>query len=245
MKKRLSPYYQPYFLCLLLISPAVFSEIQEQSVPFFTVEYDAKIKGYSVDASRQYKALDNGDYALTFSAESMLANFQETSEFSWKDGHIEPKRYNFQQHVLGRNSERALLFDTANQRITSTNSGKIKHIELGALEKVLDGLNYQLQLQYDLQQNTDEFNYVVADKGKLRKRSFHLVKEEKIKTKLGLLDTIKVELEHPSDKRVTYIWFAKDWHHLLVRFEQYEQGKKDFEIKLSDAVINGQQISGL
>ena len=82
-------------------------------------------------------------------------------------------------------------------------------------------------------------------KDKTKLNHFNRELEETLDTELGKLRTIKVSLAHDNDQRETYIWFAIDWDYLLVRFEQFEKGKKEFVINLTDATIAGKRVKGL
>lgn len=229
-------------LFLIIALLATNSRGDETPLPIFIAEYKAKIKGFDVEAARFIKPLKNNRFELIFKAESLLASMEETSRFHLHEGKLIPDYYQFNQSVLGKGSERNMQFDHEENRIISTMNGKTKELSIDS--RVWDPLNYQLQLQMDLSSGNDSFTYQVANKKKIKEHHFVVVGEEKLNTAIGELNTIKVELRHKTNKRKTYIWLAKNWNHLLVRFEQWEKGKKEFVISLSNAIVNNQIVKG-
>ena len=65
-------------------------------------------------------------------------------------------------------------------------------------------------------------------------------------TKAGQIDAIKVErVRDPTQsKRITVLWFAKDWDYLLVRLQQVETDGKEYNIMLLDGKVNGKTVKG-
>ena len=68
----------------------------------------------------------------------------------------------------------------------------------------------------------------------------------KNETKAGQIDAIKVErVRDPTQsKRITVLWFAKDWDYLLVRLQQVETDGKEYNIMLQDGTVNGKTVKG-
>ena len=68
-------------------------------------------------------------------------------------------------------------------------------------------------------------SYQVVDGDEIETYDFRVLGEEKVSTKAGQVDAIKVErVRDPTQsKRETILWFAKDWDYLLVRLHQVER----------------------
>jgi hypothetical protein len=47
-----------------------------------------------------------------------------------------------------------------------------------------------------------------------------------------------------QNKRITEMWFAKDWDYLLVRLRQVEKDGKEYNIMLLDGTVNGKAVKG-
>ena len=226
----------------LLTSALATNSYAEQSMPSFNATYKANVKGLSVDATRELTALNHGLYQLDFKATSWAANISESSAFKWQKGKIKPVRYDYEQKALGKNRTRQLTFDWNNQAIVSTEKGKSTVIPNKNL--ALDRLSYQLQLQYDLINNTQQLEYQIADRGKMKQYRFEVIGEEVIDTAVGQLNTVKIKVVRQNKGRITYLWFAKDWQYLLTRLEQYENNKKEFQLKLNSAQVGSKAVLG-
>jgi hypothetical protein len=211
--------------------------------PFFTANYDANIKGIAVTATREFKPINDKLSELSFSATSWMASLTETSQFTWGEQQIKPIRFEYKRNIIGNKKKRSLTFDGPNNRIISYYKDKTKIIPNPS--QALDNLSFQLQLQYDLLLNQKELTYHVADKDRIKQYGFEIVGEELINTAIGSLKTIKIKVIRANKKRVTYLWLASNWHNLLTQLEQYENGKKEFELQLTSAVIDGNKVTGI
>ncbi|MNT99427.1 hypothetical protein D3C72_2422670 [compost metagenome] len=71
--------------------------------------------------------------------------------------------------------------------------------------------------------------------------------EERVNTKAGVVDAIKVErVRDPTQSsRKTVLWFAKDWDFLLVRLHQVEKDGKEYQIMLKEGEVAGKPVKGL
>lgn len=215
----------------------------EQKIPYFTANYKANIKGFSISATRVFRPLKEGEEVeLILYAKSWLANLTETSRFIWDEEKIKPSGYHYRQTVLGQSKKRSLSFDYANQTITSYDNDK--ETTISNTEAILDKLSFQLQLQYDLLSQPDTLVYRVVDKGRIKDYQFEIIKTEMISTQIGPINSTKVKVVRENQNRLTYFWLAPKWYNLLIRMEQYEHGKKESELQLTNAVIDGQTVKG-
>ena len=89
-------------------------------------------------------------------------------------------------------------------------------------------------------------SYQVVDGDEIETYDFRVLGEEKVGTRVGQVDAIKVErVRDPTQsKRQTILWFAKDWDYLLVRLHQVEKDGKEYQIMLQDGSVNGQPVKG-
>lgn len=227
-------------LCILLCAPLSWGKTTE--LPYFSATYDALIKGVSVTATREFKPVNDTISELNFNASSWLATLSETSQFSWEGEQIKPIQFTHERNLMGSERKKTLTFDWLNNIILSTTKGKTYTIPNP--EQALDRLSFQLQLQYDLVNSRDGIAYRIADKKRIKEYRFEIIGEEKLATAVGTLDTIKVKVVRENKKRVTYLWLAKNWHHLLVNLEQHNKDEKEFELQLTSATIDGKKVTG-
>jgi hypothetical protein len=111
---------------------------------------------------------------------------------------------------------------------------------------MLDKSSYQLALQEDVAAGKKSMNYQVVDGSDVDTYDFRVLGTEKVHTKAGMIDAIKVErVRDPTqNKRITVMWFAKDWDYLLVRLQQVETDGKEYNIMLLDGKVNGKTVKG-
>lgn len=72
------------------------------------------------------------------------------------------------------------------------------------------------------------------EKGKLREYEFAYLGEQILDTAIGKLATRRYRRVTSSQKRQTEIWLANDFHFVLARIRQLEDGKENYDIILSD-----------
>ncbi len=148
------------------------------------------------------------------------AELKESSEWMFYNGGLRPMRYTYDR---SGNKKRhvELYFDWQKQQITNTiNNDPWK---MAAPEKTLDKLLYHLAVMRDLELGKTQFEYQIADGGKLKTVYFNYVADEVLNTKLGKLHTIK--MHHPGQRKEndTWLWFAKELNYLPVQIQQQKK----------------------
>lgn len=230
---------------LLLVSGLLPATAHADAPKDFKAIYKAKYNGIPITATRSLKTLPGGDKLFTFEADSWIANFQESSQFTWqKDDRIVPKHYHYQREGLGRDRVAKLDFDWEHNTVTNDVERKVWKMEIP--EFALDKLSYQLQLRSDLVNEKPLLEYNIADGGQLKQYRFELLGEENLVTQMGTFATVKVRRirdREDDDKRYTVLWMAKNWDYLLVRLQQNDDGKS-YEIDLSKATLDGEEVQG-
>ncbi len=114
------------------------------------------------------------------------------------------------------------------------------------IQGVQDKSSYQLALQRDVAEGKTSMSYQVLDGDDLDTYDFRVLGEEKVDTMAGTVDAIKVErVRDPTQsKRITVLWFAKDWDFLLVRLQQVESDGKEYQIILEEGSVNNKTVKG-
>lgn len=211
--------------------------------PFHAV-YTAKYSGLSVEATRTLQTLDDGTMELRFVAKSWLATIEEVSQFDWNPkGHLVPKFYLYNRSGLGRDRKAELNFDWTTNKVV--NNVQNKPWTMSLPEGALDKLGYQLQLRTDMLNKKYKVSYKVADGGRLKTYDFEVQGEEILDTPLGRLKTTRVKRIRDDNERITILWLANDWDHLLVKIQQREEDGQHYEINLASAELNGVPVKGL
>ncbi|WP_163832950.1 DUF3108 domain-containing protein [Spartinivicinus ruber] len=219
------------------------SGVNAATIKPFKASYGAKASSIPVkgSATRELSVSKDGTYQLSFNADIVLVNLNESSAFMLDDKQqVKPISYHFRRGGLAKNKEINLKFDWTNKQAHNIADDDVKPFAISS--GTLDKISYQFQLRQDLINNKKELNYTIADDDELKTYKFKRVGEETIETPVGPVKAIKVERIREDDSdRQTLIWFAKDWDYLLVRLQQIEDSKQ-YDIYLKSASIEGQQV---
>lgn len=226
------------------ISNSVFAETQ-QPYPEFNADYNATWTGgwfpINVDAKRSLTYQEDGSAILKFEADSAIAGLEEISTFRFLEQTIQPLQYRYLRTGLFKEPDRNQIFDWQENLIINGDNQKV--FEGHWHDSVQDNLSYNIQASIDLKLGKTQFTYPVFDRNKIKNFKFQLVGFESLKTKVGVLRTVKVEqIESKKSKKKTYIWFAKDYDYLLVRLKQKQKDGQTYQIDLTYAEINDKTL---
>ncbi|MFJ2460821.1 DUF3108 domain-containing protein [Pseudomonas neuropathica] len=212
----------------------------------FSASYTADWKQLPMSgtAERSLVKEANGVWKLSFKASMMIASLTEESTLTLDKDTLLPQSYHFERGGLGKAKKADLDFDWNSKMVTGTDRGDAVKIPLN--RGMVDKSTYQLALQHDVAAGKKTMSYQVVDDGEVDTYDFRVLGSEKVETKAGKIDAIKVErVRDPTQsKRTTVLWFAKDWDYLLVRLQQVETDGKEYNIMLQDGTVNGKAVKG-
>ncbi|UFH48345.1 DUF3108 domain-containing protein [Pseudomonas sp. KNUC1026] len=231
----------------LLLACALLAPLaQAADLKPFSASYTADWKQLPMSgtAERSLKANADGSWNLAFKASMMIASLSENSTFKFDKGTVQPVSYTYERGGLGKSKSVNLTFDWAAKKITGNDRGDPITLPLNG--GVLDKSSYQVALQEDVAAGKKSMSYQVVDGDEVDTYDFRVLGSEKVTTKAGVVDAIKVErVRDPSQtKRTTVMWFAKDWDYLLVQLQQTETDGKEYTIMLQDGTVDGKAVKG-
>ncbi|MFO2464773.1 DUF3108 domain-containing protein [Pseudomonas sp. 15FMM2] len=232
----------------LLFAFALFAlpAVQAAELQPFSASYTADWKQLPMSgkASRSLEKTTNGVWKLSFKASMMIASLTEESTLTLDKDTLLPQSYHFERGGLGKAKKADLDFDWTTKMVTGTDRGDAVKIPLN--RGMVDKSTYQLALQHDVAAGKKTMSYQVVDDGEVDTYDFRVLGAEKVDTKVGQIDAIKVErVRDPTQtKRTTVMWFAKNWDYLLVRLQQVETDGKEYNIMLLDGTVNGKVVKG-
>ncbi|WP_236234319.1 DUF3108 domain-containing protein [Pseudomonas tohonis] len=205
---------------------------------------DWKTMPISGTAGRSLKKLDDGRWQLDFEASMLVASLTETSVFRLENNAFLPQTYRFNRSGLGKSKQIELDFDWGEKQVIGSDRGNQVRVPLN--RGLVDKSTYQLVLQHDVAAGKKSMSYQVIDGDEVETYDFRVLGEEKVETKAGTVDAIKVErVRDPTQSnRKTMLWFAKDWGYLLVRLNQVEKDGKEYQIMLKDGTVDGRKVEG-
>ena len=232
----------------LLLALALFTlpVVQAADLKPFSASYTADWKQLPMSgtASRSLTANTDGTWTLNFQASMMIANLNESSTMRLDKDALLPQSYHFERGGLGKAKKTDLDFDWNTKTVTGTDRGDA--VKLPVDRGVVDKSTYQLALQRDVAAGKKSMSYQVVDGDSIDTYDFRVLGTEKVATEAGQVDAVKVErVRDPTqNKRITVLWFAKDWNYLLVRLQQVETDGKEYNIMLKDGTVDGKAVKG-
>ena len=174
----------------------------------------------------------------------LVASLNEESTLKLENNTLVPLTYHFERGGLGKAKKVELDFDWATKMVTGTEQNEAVKVPL--IAGMLDKSTYQLALQRDVAAGKKSMSYQVVDGNDVDTYDFRVLGPEKVETKAGSIDAIKVErVRDPTqNKRITEMWFAKSWDGLLVKLRQVEKDGKEYNIMLLDGTVSGKPVKG-
>ena len=231
---------------LLALSLLTIPAVQAADLQPFNASYTADWKQLPMSGSAERSLTKNsdGNWTLNFKASMLVASLNEESTLKLEKDQPVPLTYHFERGGLGKAKNVDLKFDWSDMTVTGTDNKDPVNVKL--LTGMLDKSTYQLALQRDVTAGKKSMSYQVVDGNDVDTYDFRVIGPEVVDTKAGKVDAIKVErVRDPSqNKRITEMWFAKNWDGLLVKLRQVEKDGKEYNIMLLDGTVNGKTVKG-
>ncbi|OUR72181.1 isoprenoid biosynthesis protein [Methylophaga sp. 41_12_T18] len=218
-----------YFLLLMPLW------LSAQEIPDFSANYLVKLNNIQAgelkrslvthsDGNRQFTSITKAKGVFAFFKPDVV---EETSIWQSIDNQVQPQFYSFERTGGKKDKFMALNFDWQADRL-HIDDGK-QPWQLKLEHGTLDKLVYQIALMSDLKTNKQQFNYRIADGGKLKTYDIRIITEEVIKTPLGKINTVKlIRYRSNNNKRQTTLWCAPALNYLPVKLEHTEKGGSVF-----------------
>jgi len=111
----------------------------------------------------------------------------------------------------------SVRFDWRRSKIKNKKNDRRWELPLSA--SVFDKLLYQLAIMYDLRAGKRDLSYRIVDGHEIKTYRFPHLGTERVKTPLGVFDTVKIERRKENSKRRTTIWCAPRLGYLAVRLD--------------------------
>jgi len=202
-----------------------------RDIPDFSANYLVKLKGIQAgELKRSLVTQEDGTrhFSSSSKAKGVFAFFkpdvvEEDSLFQLENNKIIPLSYMYQRTGGKKEKYLSLNFDWEKHKVRIDDK---KHPwTLSLEENTLDKLVYQLALMSDLTTGQTEFNYKVADGGKLKMYKIATTGDtEVITTPLGKIDAIKlIRLRDKKSGRQTTLWCAPALNFLPIKLEHIEK----------------------
>jgi hypothetical protein len=219
-------------ILIWMMSPSVKGYVKNDIQTFPLSEYEAhySVNWYGLYAGESIHRLvkqASGQYHYEARTEPKIRflpyHYVESSDFTWQSGEILPQNYYYNIREGKRHKKGNVLFDWKSNKIRNPQTST--PWETAMPFGIQDKLTQTLSLRQALIQGKTNINYTVAEDDKLKNYTFIILGEERLTTKLGVLDTVKVEHISRKGHRTT-MWFAKSLDYLPVKMTQQRKGKQ-------------------
>ncbi|TBR41121.1 DUF3108 domain-containing protein [Marinomonas agarivorans] len=185
-------------------------------------------KGISLKVKGTQELIKQSDnqWLFLFKAKTFFASLKESSLFQLDENNqIQPLAYHYRSSAFGKERQAKLVFDWQKQQVV--NDVKNTRWKMTIPESTLDKLSVQLQIRQDIKSKKTDLSYRIADGGLLKTWVFQNLGVEKINTKIGAIEAIKVtRIDNRKKDKYTTFWFSPKHDYLLVKLEHRK--KKEF-----------------
>ena len=233
------------WILLVLLASWQYAQADGNRLPDrFSVQFDLYSRGIAVAETQwSVEPADKNSFVYESRTEAVgvYAMFRddhivERSVWQYAGSSLRPLAYRYLRTGGKKNRDVSVAFDWQQNLAHNTANGETWKMRIPA--GTLDKLNYMLVLMNDLAAGQKEFEYLVADGGKLKDYRLEWLGNEVIETPIGTLETVKLQRVREGSKRETYFWCAPAFAFLPVKMEHRE---KDGAV----ITMNIRRVSGL
>jgi hypothetical protein len=206
-------------------------------LPSFKATYSLNRRGSTYgEGFRSLTKKENGIYVFSYQTKARYFFLTDTrterSEFKYtflnEEWVASPLSYEFIREGTGKDKQYKVAVNYVNETI----SGRHKKNNPFPEDTVIqDMMTYQVQIRLDLQRNKPVKKYTVATRfGNWKDYDFTQYPPETITTPLGEYSSVKLTRTNIKKDRVTTVWLAPDLDYALIRLQQIEKGKENFDV---------------
>jgi len=194
----------------------------------YDAHYSASLKGFTVGKIEQ-SLRHNGDLivlkneAQTSGAVSLFKDkrVKQRSSFMIGANYIKPVSYSYSDPDKYRRNVN-LDFNWHEQRVSDSYSRN--NIKLPQDVEVLDKLSYQVAMMRDLSKGHTSLSYLAHNGREFKPYNLEVIADERLKTKLGWIDTKVIKLVRDGNKKTTLLWVAPSLNYIPVKL-LHDNGK--------------------
>jgi hypothetical protein len=213
--------------------------IAAQELPDFSANYQVMLNGIqagelkqnlssNIDGSRKFTSATQAKGIFAFFKPDLV---EEISTWTLVNHQVQPLHYLYQRSGGKNDKYLKLDFDWQSQQLYIDDKNYPWQLDLEPY--TLDKLVYQLALMKDLSKDNNQYEYRIADGGKIKTYTIDVIDEETVTTPLGIINTIKLKrLRDETSKRQTILWCAPALNYLPVKLEHTEKDGTVFTAKL-------------
>ena len=150
----------------------------------------------------------------------------QKSVFRLHGKHVRPEEYRAQEG----DAKVSVDFDWATERARGTSAGK--PLDLALRADTQDVMSIQVEVMQDLKNGDLPQKFWIFDKDEIKDFEYTREGPARIRTELGVLDTVVVASRRPGGDRVLRMWFAPTLGYVPVQAERTRGGKLEFAMRI-------------
>ena len=201
----------------------------------FAAHYTADWRSINVGTSdlelKPDPASDNYVYTWKITARGIfrLVHSDDVIQKSWFGlvaDHVRPMKY----HAEQGNSAVNIDFDWSGGAAHGASEKKAVNLKLEAGTQ--DILSIQIEVMQDLKNGDLPRTFRILDKDEIKDFLYTLEGPARLRTALGVLDTVVVASQRAGNSRVLKMWYAPSLGYVPVQAERYRDGKLEFAMRI-------------
>jgi len=150
----------------------------------------------------------------------------QKSWFSIVDEHVRPEKYRAEQG----SSTASIDFDWAGHHASGSSENKPVYLRLA--DGVQDIMSIQIEVMLDLKNGNLPKTFRILDKDEIKEFIYTQEGPARLRTALGVLDTVIVSSQRTGSNRTLRMWFAPSLGYVPVLAERSHDGKLEFSMKI-------------
>lgn len=213
----------------------------------YDIEYQTKARGFTIKTLRK---LDNkGAYfELSQITSTLMMQTSEKSTFSVNEkGEFSQRSFTYERKIMGNNKSHKTDYFPAKKTATFQIKGeKAKQVTVPA--EIYDIFSYQEKLRQALvasQGKTTNFTFNVLERNRVRQYQFKQTGTERIATKLGEIDTVRIERVRDNSTKKTTTWLAKNFGYIVVKVQHKQEGEPEYQLNIVKGIFDNRDIIGV
>lgn len=157
-----------------------------------------------------------------------------------RDGHFMPDSYSRHTRLTGMDDLSTVNFDWDAGSVQIVRDKEKMTLDLG--NEALDPLSLKLEMRQRLSQQNPDMTFWLVDEDEIKEQKFRILKDERLETSLGCLETTPVEKVRENSKRYTRAWHAPGLDHVAVRIEHGKTGGNHMEMRITELTLAGTAV---
>lgn len=187
----------------------------------FSATYVLNIDGKTGKATRTLTQLGNHFNYEVSARIAAVATANQSASFTLSSGQVVPMHASSSYKAFGIGHTHSIKYQ--GNQILSTYKGKT--IELVSQQQAYDDLSLEMQIRQELLNNKFSGSYWLVKKTTIEQTRFKKAGNVKIKTPVGVYETVRIDRIHDDHSRATSFYLAPSLNYLPIKVSQTNDGK--------------------